>query len=277
MERTAMTKINYSEYNQLVSFDQCLVWAVTTLAAANRHPENKDLLSQPTIRPEAVDYVTWQVQTDAEGQPYLTISALFPLLDYSPLTPKYGLVAKIPNYTDFQPPAEPLVVTAAGQGLPKPPIPPEIDTLERLCAWLCLIANQLGEYIDYLNLLQYENHRFYTSYPAPERTIDSRGLTYTKPVSIALLKASNRTPNISTETTAAAAFDKLSGDPPEDPRKADLQEKLDEAAEQQRANSEPPTVSPSKGYERIDTLPSCKDQDPSLKAFNSKSLAALIK
>jgi hypothetical protein len=67
-----MTKINYIEYDSLLSFDQCLVWAITTLAAANRHPENKDLLSYVTIRPEAVDFVTWQVQTDADGQPYLT-------------------------------------------------------------------------------------------------------------------------------------------------------------------------------------------------------------
>jgi hypothetical protein len=186
-------------------------------------------------------------------------------------------VAKIPTYTDFRPPAEPMVVPATGQGLPAPPIPTEIDTLERLCCWLCLIANQLGEYIDYVNLLQYENQRFNQSYPAPAVTINSRGLTYIKPLSIALLKAGNRTADISSSTTAAAAFDKLSGDPPEDPRKADLQEKLDDAAAQQRSNSEPPTAAPGKGYERIDTLPICKDQDPSLKAFNSKSLAALIK
>jgi hypothetical protein len=86
-----MTKINQAEYDQLQTLDQALIWSIVTLSEANRSPDNSGMLNYVTIRPEAVDFVNWQVILDADGQPILTFSMLFPLVDYNPLSSKIGM------------------------------------------------------------------------------------------------------------------------------------------------------------------------------------------
>jgi hypothetical protein len=270
-----MTRINTDEYNALKSFDQALVWAVITLAEANRSPDNSDLLNYLTIRPEARDFVNWQVQLDSGGQPYLTFSMLFPLVDHNPLQAKPGLPLKIPTYTDFQPVIEPATIPATGQGLPLPPIPAEIETLERLACWLGLIAYQLHDFIRYCNGLNSLNVTGDFNFGLPIYTIDVHGLTFEKPLSESALYAQRGAGGGGT-STAAEAFAAINGDSPTSPNNADLIDKIAEARDQQAATTEPPQVNPGAGYDRIDTLPVCKDQDPSVKAYN-KPLREILK
>jgi hypothetical protein len=278
-----MTKINYAEYDVLNSFDQALVWSIVTLAEANRSPDNSDLLDNQTVRPEAIEFVTWQVQLDEKGDPYMSFSATFPMVDHNPLAASAGLPTKIPNYTNYQPAPEPMIVPD-GRGLPKPPIPAEINTLERLLCWLCLIANQLDELVAYCNAINTYNvgidplgNASGTSggqIGRPVTTIDSHGLSWTKPISESKVYANRGAGGGGTTTgdQAFAAFDGTTSNP----NTVDLAEKLDELRESQRSNSEPPQVDPGKGYDKIDTLPVCKDQDPKIKAFN-KPLYDLLK
>jgi hypothetical protein len=273
MERTTMTRINRDEYEQLQSFDQALVWALITLEKANKNPRNLELTEFVTIRADAKNFINSQVQLDATGQPYLTFSMLFPLSDHNPLQASPALPLKIPNYTDFQPEPELLTIPLIGQGLPLPAIPDEIDTLERLACWLGLIANQQAEFLDYLTGLQ--------SLPGaylPDYTIDIRGLTWDKPYSYSQVYGQRGIGGSSEGLTAGGAFDAFEGgdNSPSRPNNEYLSERIAEARDQQAAASEPPQVSPGKGYDRIDTLPVCKDQDPSIKAFN-KPLKELLK
>jgi hypothetical protein len=274
MEHSAMTKINHTEYESLKSFDQALVWAIIRLREANKHPQNTDLLAYVTIRPEARDFIKWSVQLDDQGQPYFTASLLFPLIDLQALVSS-TIPARIPNYTDFELPASPMDAPATGRGLPLPEIPAAIDTLERLACWLCLIGNVHGDLLRYINGLNVL--AFLSNTPGalkPSYLINSAGLSYVKSLSESELYAS-RGAGGGGSVTAAEAFAVFDGTP-QNPNNADLAEKLEDAREQQRANLEPPTVDPGKGYERIDTLPVCKDQDPSIKAFNTP-LAKLLK
>jgi hypothetical protein len=274
MEHSVMTKINYTEYNSLKSFDQALIWAIIRLREANQHPDNKDLLDYVTIRPEAREFIKWNTPLDDQGQPYFTASLLFPLIDLHSLVTS-TIPVRIPNYTDFELPASPMDIPATGRGLPLPEIPAAIDTLERLACWLCLIGSVHGDLLRYINGLN--GLAFVTNSPGavkPSYSIGSAGLSYVKSLSESELYAS-RGAGGGGSNTAAEAFAAFDGTP-QNPNNADLAEKLEEAREQQRANLEPPQVDPGKGYDRIDTLPICKDQDPSIKAFNTP-LARLLK
>jgi hypothetical protein len=273
-----MTKINQAEYDALNSFDQALVWSIVTLAEANRSPANSDLLDNQTVRPEAIEFVQWQVQLDDQGEPYLSFSATFPMVDHNPLVSSAGLPTKIPNYTNYQPAAEPATISD-GQGLPKPSIPTEIDTLERLTCWLCLIADQLAALVTYCNAINSYNIVSNAlgsgnSISRPDITINSHGLSWTRPISEAEVygRAGASGGGSSTGEQAFAAFEGTTSNP----NTVDLAEKLDELRESQRSNSEPPQIDQGKGYDRIDTLPVCKDQDPKIKAFN-KPLYDLLK
>jgi hypothetical protein len=282
MERPAMTKINYAEYDSLKSFDQALVWAVIRLREANLHPDNKDLLDYVTIRPEAREFIKWSPQLDDQGQPYFTASLLFPLIDSqapvsrqpSALVSK-SIPAHIPTYTDFELPPSPMDIPATGRGMPKPEIPAAIDTLERLLCWLCLIGYVHGDLVRYINGLN--SLAFVTNTAAagkPDYSITTAGLRFFKSISESELYA-QRGAASGGNTTAADAFAAFDGTP-QNPNNNDLAEKLEDLREEQRANAEPPQADPGKGYDRIDTLPVCKDQDPSIKAFNTP-LAKLLK
>jgi hypothetical protein len=269
-----MTRINHTEYESLKSFDQALVWAIIRLREANQHPGNKDLLDYVTIRSEARDFIKWSVQLDDQGQPYFTASLLFPLIDLQELVAS-TIPARIPNYTDFELPASPMDTPVTGRGFPLPEIPAAIDTLERLACWLCLIGNVHGDMMRYINALN--TRAFATDTPGaikPDRSITAAGLTYFKSLSESELYAV-RGAGAGGGGTAAEAFAAFDGTP-QNPNNNDLAEKLEDARESQRASQEPPTVDPGKGYDRIDTLPVCKDQDPSIKAFNTP-LAKLLK
>lgn len=279
-----MTKINYTEYAALKSFDQALIWSIIRLREANQHPDNEDLLDYVTIRPEARDFIRWRAQLDDRGQPYFTASLLFPLIDKQELVSR-SIPARIPNYTDFELPPSPMSIPATGRGLPLPEIPASIDTLERLVCWLALIGNQHGDLIRYIAALNSFAWLTITHATKPTVSISETGLSYTKSISESEIYApryaasgsggGSSTPGAGIDTTASQAFAAFDGTP-QTPNNNDLAEKLEEAREQDRATSEPPQVDPGKGYERIDTLPVCKDQDPSIKAFNTP-LTKLLK
>ncbi len=282
-----MTKINYVEYQSLISYDQALVWAIIRLREANQHPDNEDLLNYVTIRPEARDFIKWTAQMDDAGQPFFTASLLFPLIKNDELR-GVPIPLQIPTYTDFELPPSPIDIPTSGQGLPLPTIPPEIDTLERLAAWLCLIGYRHGELMAYINAINIRAHATQTPATKPDVFINVHGLTYSTPTSFVELYADRVTAigggggggtsnggGGGGDATAADAFAAFDGTP-QTPNNADLAEKLEDFRESQRSSLEPPQVDPGKGYERIDTLPVCKDQDPSIKAFNSP-LAKLLK
>jgi hypothetical protein len=265
-----MTKINQAEYDQLQTLDQALIWSIVTLAKANRSPDNiaLDGNSYASIRPEAIDLVNCKFMLDGDGEPFFSFSATFPLLDNNPLDSSPSIVSKIPNYTDYQPLPEPLSLPTNSPGFPRPDIPPTIDTLERLVCWLGLIAYQLGDFIKYCNLLQRRQ-----ATDSPIYMIDSRGLTYEKsqPVSaIGSLSGSG-----SASTTAEDLFLDLSPIYKLSPNNEDLADKINTARED-AASQEPPQTNPGKGYDRIDTLPVCADQDPNVKAY-SRSLKEILK
>jgi hypothetical protein len=54
-----------------------------------------------------------------------------------------------------------------------------------------------------------------------------------------------------------------------------LAEKIAESIDSQTSN-EPKQTDPGQGYDRIDTLPVCADQDPKVKAYN-KPLKEILK
>ncbi len=262
-----MTSINYTEYSQMQSFDQALVWAVTTLAKANRHPDNKDYQQQVSIRADAVNLVTWDVVLDADGQPFLNYSAVFPLVAPDPLATTIGLPQRIPEYVQFVPDPEPLSLPTNGQGMPAPLIPPEIDTLERLVCWLSLIGHQLRDYIAYVNAL----NALQLVPDAPAFSIGPRGLEWEQPLSYSELTAPRLVPGMSTDGgggTAAEVFADFSdtrGPVPLNSEK--LAAQVADARDRAEQALEPPAIPIGKGYDAIDTLPQCADQDPKMKAY----------
>ncbi len=283
-----MTQINRTEYAQLQTLDQALIWAVVTLAEANRSPDNSDMLNYVTIRPEAVDYVNWKVQLDDDGQPLFTFSMLFPLVDHNPLESKPGLPLKIPTYTDFQPETEPLTLPVVGVGFPRPDIPPEITTLERLACWLGLIASQLGQFIEYCNVVQAEAINTLTAASLPLYTLDIRGLMFDRMI-FQPVNVSTSADGGSTTSEGNSSSGNGSGNTPGNifilqapeyrgnpfPNNDYLNEKLNDARDE-AASAEPPQTNPGQGYERIDTLPVCAEQDPKVKAY-SQPLKELLK
>jgi uncharacterized membrane protein YgcG len=288
MERATMTVINYVEYNSLKSFDHALIWAIIRLRECNQHPENTDLLDYVTIRPEARDFIKWSTQLDEEGQPFFTASLLFPLRDDTPLVSR-PIPMNIPTYTDFELPSQPMSVPATGRGLPVPEIPAEINTLERLACWLCLIAHRAGEFIGYINAINTYGFLTQTAVAKPSHEITPAGLTYDKTFNFATIangisgggegeggggEGGGGGGGGGGSTTASEAFAAFESTP-QSPNNADLAERLEELRENNRVNQEPPQVDPGRGYDRIDTLPICRDQDPSIKAFNTP-LAKLL-
>jgi hypothetical protein len=264
-----MTSINYTEYSQLQTFDQALVWAVTTLAKANRHPDNKDYQQQASIRADAVNLVSWDIVLDEDGQPFLNYSATFPLVAPNPLASTTGLPQRIPEYVMFEPDPELMAIPATGQGMPALPIPPEIDTLERLVCWLSLIGHQLRDYIAYANAL----NRLQLVPDAPAFTIGPKGLDWEQPISFSELTALRLVPTLGTDGgggggTAGEVFSDFSdtrGPLPLNSEK--LAGQVADARDRAEQSSEPPAIPISKGYDSIDTLPQCADQDPKMKAY----------
>lgn len=270
-----MTQINRTEYDQLQSLDQALIWAVVTLAEANRNQNNSAMLDYVTIRPEAIDYVNWNVRLDADGQPLFTFSMLFPLVDHNPLETKPGLPLKIPTYTDFQPESEPLTLFPAGVGFPRPDIPPEITTLERLACWLGLVASQLGRFIEYCNVVQVNAINAQIQATPPPYTLDIHGLVFDRTTFHQL--SSGSPISISGGDSVEGLFTAQEGDSsnPQSPNNDYLAEKLNDARDE-AGSAEPPQTNPGPGYERIDTLPICAEQDPKVRAY-SQPLKELLK
>jgi hypothetical protein len=177
-------------------------------------------------------------------------------------------------------------VPTIGQGFPRPDIPAEIDTLERLGCWLGIVANQLGEFIKYCGELQVFAFNTQTQGVLPAYTIDIRGLTFDRDFFVPLIDSS--TVSVSGGQTSAegifAAQQGVSspGEPdnpgtPQSPNNEFLADKLNESRENSSDSAAaPPATNPGAGYDRIDTLPVCAEQDPKVKAY-SKPLAELLK
>jgi hypothetical protein len=259
-----MTVINIAQYEQLQSLDQALVWAVVSLQAANRDVNNPDLINAnyPDIRPEASTLVSWNTQLDSAGQPYLTYSATFPLLDSGPLE-SAPLIAGVTAYSFFDPPPQRLTIPATGQGMPAPPIPIEVDTLEKLVAWLSLIAYQLSEYLIYCSALNFAGET-----TPPPVTINAYGLSWPKehPESVVFAPFAGATSGteFSSAGSEAGAFDGGK----QGPDNEKLAEKLEQAREDQSAAAaNPPSITAPPEYKKIDTLPLCKEQNPDEKAY----------
>jgi hypothetical protein len=276
-----MTAINWNEINKITYVDQALMWCVIELEHANHHADNYWLSDNASVRAEAKDYVSWQVIQGDNYQGQFTYTALLPIVNPHPLLEKHSLIECVQSYTLFSLPDEQITYPTGGKGLQLPSIPVYIDTLERLLVWLVQIVEAVNRFIKLTNAIIASK----SALPEIPPTLDI-GTDGGTPV-INNIPSASTTAGDGSPATAEDAISQYEN--PTVDRNATpswFQDALDNHHGESNSNgnsnasnsSEPTPVDPGIGNKdgTFDTLPVCKEQDPSITTFSKDGILNFV-
>jgi hypothetical protein len=143
-----MTTINTAEYAKCGNLDRAIVWAISSLRAANNDGTNPYWLNE-IFREEARGYLNWEVipPKNPWEDATLVFVAKIPYENVSPFTSRNTWIEDINAYTSHTAPAIEIDTLPPHAGQLAPAIPAIVTSLEQLIAMLA--ANMAG-------ILEYE-------------------------------------------------------------------------------------------------------------------------
>lgn len=275
-----MTIPKWTEINQIEYLDQLLAYCVVVLDATNKDEDNL-WWNNPAARANGKNSITWQVVKDDIGQRQFVWTAILDYWNPTPGLSKASLSQSILTITPHQKRDNQITIPSDGRGMRVPPIPPEIDTLERLLWWVvksievCLLYAQ---HINYCNL----------SYWVPESLpIISFGINPYIIIPDDTIVPPAGLVGDSGSITVGEAFDNLNGGLNSD-NSSEIPEWMSSALDSigdvnNNANSEPPQqidigkpMSPSDPIYVDPNADVCKEVDPSLANYSKDGYQMLI-
>jgi hypothetical protein len=140
-----MTIINRPELDRFDYLDQCLMWAIVSINAANLNPKNPFVNDNAAIRSESKDFIQWSVTQDDKGEGRFVYNALLPVENNHPLKHKESIIQTVLSYSPFEQNLE-TEIDIDGYGWSKPIIPNWINTTEQLLSYLAIIATKISKY-----------------------------------------------------------------------------------------------------------------------------------
>jgi hypothetical protein len=274
-----MTVINRNELSQILYVDQALIWCVIELEHSNHHLDNFYLSDNAAVRAESVDFVSWQVLQDSDGNGQFMFTALLPILNAHPLLEQNSIIECVKSYTIFQLPDEQITYPTDGKGMLLPTIPSYIDTLEKLLVWLVQLVEGVNRYIKLINALISVDFVETPDIPAPtidltEGIVNIGGL---QPLATILSVVDN---GAGTAEDNISQYENAGSDPNATPEW--YMEAVDNLSNNSSSgggsggggNPEPTPVDPGTGNNggAFDTLPVCKEQDPKIVSFSKDGI-----
>jgi hypothetical protein len=264
-----VTQINRDELSRLKTLDQAIVWAVLTLDRSNQDARNSWYNDNAAVRQEvAKDLVKWSITQDpATGEGVLAFTALSPLLDLEPMQTLQDVGQLIKSYSFFALMDQVVEEPVSDKGFPVAELPDWVESLEQALYYWVRIAEAVGRMIRYANLASQQ--------PVPPT--DPVTLDLSGPVPILL----NLLTDLATEGSAEGTISQFEVGTPIyqgfTPWIQDIFDNLIPTGASSGITSVD-QIAPGDGYQPkgIETLPVCKEQDPSVVAFNANSLAELL-
>lgn len=147
-----MTGFSLSKAEEITMLDQSLLYAIVALERANRAYDNFEWTYDPTLPSEAQDDINFSISKDSAGVGRISFKAILPLNNRHPFLEKQNICSSVKAFTNYySAEIDNLDAPAATNGMPRPPIPSNIKTLEQYVAWLGLMANAYREYVAVYN------------------------------------------------------------------------------------------------------------------------------
>jgi hypothetical protein len=258
-----MTRINYTELNQLTRLDEIIAYSIITLQEAYTAPNNDDLDS--VTKNDVSDWVRWEIAYDDQGRAFFRYAASLYVVDKSPLADA-DFLSLINSPTKW-------LVTHASVGVdprvadtslaidPLVDIPVEANTMEKLLFW----AIVLGDWWN-LTLRWLTSNDFVTTPPATP--IGNWGAIE---VSIGAI-----VDPLSAASTIDAQFDAYNGTV-KDPSIPDfLTTVLDKKSDGTGTVDQTINLPASDSGNYRENLTTCEEQDPAIKTFSLQQLEILL-
>jgi hypothetical protein len=143
-----MTGFSKTKALEITSLDQSLLYAIIALERANRAYDNFEWARDPTLPSEAQDDVNFSIVKDSSGVGRIVFKAILPLNNRHPFKAKNNICDNVKAFTHYySAEIDTLAPPPVSQGMPRPPIPANITTLEQYLAWLAIMANAYREYV----------------------------------------------------------------------------------------------------------------------------------
>lgn len=252
-----MTQINYDELALLKTVDQGIVWAVLSLHRSNTHENNFWYSDNATIRQKvARDLINWGIKQDPDGTGRFSFTSLMIVSDPNPMQTLTDACQLIKSYSFFRLEDQTVEEPTTSKGLPIPDLPPYVTTLEQTLYYFVRIADAVGRLIRYANAAAVSG----------EPPIDPVSLVFTngQPELLGLK------PLIRGEVNSAEGIIDQFGDttPIYEGFSDYIQDIFDNLFSGTNNSGIPSTadIDTSGGYKPIgiETLPVCKEQDPTV-------------
>ena len=277
-----MTQINRTDLDKILYVDQALVWCVTQLTAANHDENNFFVQDNIAVRPESEEFVSWAVVQDDTGVGQFIYSALLPLQNKNPLLAQSSIAECIASYTTFRLPQQQITFPTNGMGMLLPEIPPYVLTLEKLLFWLVQLVEGVQRYISVMNALIEANFIETPDQPLPTINIDDgvpliSGLESVAPIIEGVANDGGGAEGIISQYENGTTSDFAVP--------AWYEEAINNISNGSsgsgggsngngNTNSEPKPVDPGNGNQGavIDTLPVCKEQDPTITSYSANGI-----
>jgi hypothetical protein len=143
-----MTGFSKTKALEITSLDQSLLYALIALERANRAYDNFEWAQDPSLPSEAQDDVNFSILKDSSGVGRIAFKAILPLNNRHPFKEKNNICDSVKAFTHYySAEIDALDPPTVSQGMPRPPIPANIKTLEQYLAWLAIMANAYREYV----------------------------------------------------------------------------------------------------------------------------------
>jgi hypothetical protein len=264
-----MTQINFDELAKLQTLDQGILWAVISLTRSNKHPNNTWYSDNATIRQEvAKDLSNWNVSQDDQGRGHFSFTAIMPLLDPEPMRAAADICQTIKSYSNFALVDQTVDDPIDSKGFPMPELPDYVETLEQLLFYLVRIAEAVGRMIRYANAAARS--------PEPPTDPVYLDLTTAAPVLSGIVPIAYDTEN----STGEAIIAEFGDSKPIYEGFSDWIQDIFDGLLQSNDGGIPGTdkVDTSGGYKPrgVETLPVCKEQDPTAVSFSENNLTEVL-
>lgn len=271
-----MTFPNWQEIDQIQYLDQLLAYCILVTDATNRDEYNL-WWKNSAARQEARDSITWQIVKDDSGEYNLVYTTILDYYNATPLLSKNSLSQSILTITPHQMADNNVTIPNTGKGMPVPPIPEGIETLEHLLWWSFKCSEVCLLYVNYINLC---NNNYWVPQLLPMVNFGINPFIIMPTEIVQPLPTDTGTQ----ETSINDAFDKLANDN-QSPVPGWLGDAIripandDTAIGGNESYQDVDIGKPLKDNEPIYHDPNngeCKEQDPSVIAYNEQGYTILF-
>ncbi len=276
-----MTTPRWDEIDRIEYMDQLLAYCICTLDMANRDPDNF-WWRNPAARPDAQNSVNWEIVKDDFGNRFLVYTVILDYYNQNPLLTKPSLTKSILTGSPYQIKPNLVSIPTTGIGMKRPPIPRELDTLEKLIYWCAKCLEVAFIYTQFIQVCN-QNNWIPEFIPVPDFGLNPNIVIPTETITIL-----DPAPGAPTYLTSGEAlFGGIGGD-----NQSSIPEWLNNTLENignnYNANNNSQSNTPVQQVDignaqqpgdPVYVNPNsdvCKEQDPSVVAFNQKGYQMLL-